>query len=308
MRGKVSGVNTLKHFVNATSRDLTLTVLRWAAQQPSFTATSAHTRLLAAFQQMVQDADVFSFEEVRAYLAAWSETPGIGSPRNALPFLGLLPDPNLFAGSTLLHERLEKNADLMAKLRDRTPGQMEAIRKRHVSALERTKNKSEPRALLKIFEKLEAIRRSPTPNVLGNVTLDDALKVFAPTRKPVNEPNPEQDEDQETSSRALNGPRMQGACADALLDNRQEELEHNASVLSEGLREALDASEGESGDDQWQADVTVAGKSRSFEGVVDRSFVAWIRHFCQANVWGGLIETTIPDLKRRWKTLTDQAR
>src|SRR5262245_53448344 len=35
-RGMVTGVNTLRHFSRATSRDLTVTLLKWAAGQPAF--------------------------------------------------------------------------------------------------------------------------------------------------------------------------------------------------------------------------------------------------------------------------------
>lgn len=45
-RGMVAGVNTLRHFAQPTSRDLTLTLLGWAATQKEFSTTPAHARLL----------------------------------------------------------------------------------------------------------------------------------------------------------------------------------------------------------------------------------------------------------------------
>ncbi len=51
-------------------------------------------------------------------------------PTRCAAGLGLLPDPNLFADPTLLHNRLERNTNFMAALRNRTAGQMEAVRKR----------------------------------------------------------------------------------------------------------------------------------------------------------------------------------
>ena len=82
-RGMVTGVNTLRHFAQATSRDLTLTLLGWAAIQKEFSTTSAHTRLLNELQTLVKDGDVFSFEQIRAFLESWSSSSGASAPRNA---------------------------------------------------------------------------------------------------------------------------------------------------------------------------------------------------------------------------------
>lgn len=295
-RGTVTGVNTLRHFRQPTSRDLTLTLLRWAAKEPAFTGTPAQIRLLGELQALVQDEDVFAFEQVRAFLEAWTLGSGTSAPRDALPGLGLLPDPNLFAEPTLLRDRLEENIHLMGTIRDRSAGQMEAVRKRLNRDLEKAKNKSELRAVLRVFEKLQRIRRNPTPDALGDVTLDEALKVFSPL-KPEIEPADEEDEE-EPGSRPLNERRLQRACAEALLDDREEELKDTAQSLSEGLREALETGEDEGGEDEWQCEVTLAGEGQPFRGRLDRNFVAWVRHFCTEQRWGGLIETSMPDLKR----------
>lgn len=102
-RGMVTGVNTLRHFAQATSRDLTLQLLVWAANEKEFSGTPAHTRLLSDLQALIKDGDAFSFEQVRAFLESWSSSSGPSAPRNALPALGLLPDPNLFADPNLIH-------------------------------------------------------------------------------------------------------------------------------------------------------------------------------------------------------------
>src|SRR5208283_4671376 len=43
---------------------------------------------------------------------------------------------------------------------------------------------------------------------------------------------------------------------------------------------------------------TMADESQTFQGRLDRNFVAWVRHFCQEDRWGGLVETSFQDLKR----------
>lgn len=295
-RGTVTGVNTLRHFEGPSSRDLALKLLEWALKQSAFTQTEAHKRLLEQLSLLVENDDAFSFEQIRAFLEAWSEGSGKGAPREALPALGLLRDPNLFADANHIGEQLEQNLALMATLRDRAAGQMAAVGKRLQQSLAKAKNKTEYRALLKTFEKLQQIRRSPVTNALGAVSLGEALKVFTPP-KPEPEDTAEPDSQEPGEPNTLNEKRLQRTCADALLDDREVELESNAEALSKGLRAALD--EGENGgDDEWECEVQVKGDEQTFKASLDRGFVAWVRHFCKAEAWGGLIETSVPDLKR----------
>lgn len=293
-RGTVTGVNTLRHFDGPSSCDLALTLLGWALKQPTFTGTEAHKRLLEQLGVLVQN-DEFSFEQVRAFLEAWSEGSGNGAPRDALPALGLLRDPNLFAEACLISDRLEQNVALMATLRDRSASHMSGLEKRIHQSLAKAKNKADFRALVKTFEKLQNIRRSPTPDALGEVTLDEALKVFAPPR-----PEPDNtttaDDQQEDEPTTLNEKRLQRTCADALLDNRNEELESNAEALSQSLRAALDDGD-DGGHDEWVCEVQIKGDEQTLKASLDRGFVAWVRHFCKVEAWGGLIETSLPDLK-----------
>lgn len=297
-RGMVTGVNTLRHFAQATSRDLTLKLLVWAANKEDFSGTPAHTRLLGDLQALVKDGDAFAFEQVRAFLELWSSSSGTSAPRNALPALGLLPDPNLFADSNLIRDRLERNIEFMDALRDRSTGQMEVVRKRLSKASERVgSSKAEIRARLRTFDKLQTVRRSPTATNLGTLSLDEALKVFAPPPKP---DGPEDDDTpgDEPETRTLNERRMQKVSTEALLDDREEELEQNAEVLSKGLRDALQEGEDSGDEDHWQGEVQIDGETHTFQTELDRRFVGWVRHFCKADVWGGLVETTVPDLRR----------
>jgi len=295
-RGTVTGVNTLRHFEGPSSRDLALKLLEWALKQSAFTQTEAHKRLLEQLGLLVQNDDAFSFEQVRAFLEAWSEGSGKGAPREALPALGLMRDPNLFADANLIRERLEQNVALMDRLRDRPAGQMTAMGKRLQQSLAQAKNKVEFRALLKTFDNLQQIRRSPSADTLGAVSLDEALKVFTPP-KPEPDVTAQPDGQEQDEPVTLNEKRLQRTCADALLDDREEELESNAEALSKGLRAALDEGE-DGGDDEWECEIQVKGDEQTFKASLDRGFVAWVRHFCKAEAWGGLIETSVPDLKR----------
>jgi Holliday junction resolvasome RuvABC ATP-dependent DNA helicase subunit len=301
-RGAVTGVNTLRHFEQVTSRQLTVAALRWAGAQTTFTSTPAHKLLLNALQGMVENDDTFSFEYIRAYLEAWSEIgskAGANAPRQSLPALGLLPDPNLFADSTQMRERLDRNLRLIAILRDRSAGRMDADRRRLESAAKRAKGKTDTRALLKTFDKLMLIRRNPSPENLGAVTLDEALRVFAPAKP---DPSPVEDEDDEddtdTDTRALNERQLKRAATAALLEDRADELAKNAAALSQALRAVLDQDAESSEDNTWECEIDVGEDKRAFKGHLDRPFVSWVRHFCKANVWGGLIETNLPELKR----------
>ena len=297
-RGMVTGVNTLRHFSKATSRDLTLKLLAWAASQKEFNCTQAHVRLLNDLQALVKDGDLFSFEQVRAFLESWSSNSGPGAPRNGLPALGLLPDPNLFADSNLIRDRLERNNEFMDALRDRSTGQMEMVRKRLTKVGERAAgSKADVRARLKTFDKLQAVRRNPTPANLGTLSLDEALKVFAPPPKPDGPPDDDAP-DEESETRMLNERRLQRASAEALLDDREAELTQTAEALSKGLRDALQEGADSGDEDHWQSEVEVDGEAQTFHTDLDRRFVGWVRHFCTADVWGGLIETTVPDLRR----------
>jgi hypothetical protein len=288
-RGRVAGVNTLRHLEQASSRSLTSTLLEWAKTQPEFTGTPAHTRLIEALHAHFDAEDLFSFEQVRAFLQVWSTDKTSNAPRRAISSLGLFADPNLFSDAGQIGQRLSINFEVMAQLRDRTPGQMEAIRKR----LQRG-NKAK---LLKIFDKLQSLRRSPNPAALAEMGLDDALLVLRPKTDKSKEDKPDGGDETSEETRVFDPKKMQRACADALLSDREEELVKNADSLSKALHQALDADEN-GADEGWNCNVEVNGEACSAEGPVDRKFVSWIHQFCQSEVWGGLIESNIPDLKK----------
>lgn len=284
--GRVAGVNTLRHFPGPSSEDLSSTLLAWAKQEAAFNGSPAHRQLLDALSEFWKRAGEsrFSYEQLRQFLSAWSEG---ADPRGLLPHLGLFADPNLFAYP--LGERIALGLSVMGTLRDKASGAMEGLRKKFLA--------DEPRS--EIFRKLMAVRRSPDIARLSAVDLDEAMQVFR--GKPDVESNDKQDEDeddqQDNAGKPLNEKRVQAACTEALLDNRDDELTRNADALSQGLRAAIE-DESASDEGTWTGDIEVDGEAKQVEGKLDRAFVSWIHHFCSATAFGGLIESGTGDLKR----------
>jgi hypothetical protein len=287
-KGRVAGVNTLRHLEQASSRSLTITLLEWAKTRREFTGTPAHIRLIDALRAEFEAEDPFSFEQVRAFLQVWSNDGTSNAPRRAISSLGLFADPNLFSDAGHIGQRLSINSEVIAQLRDRTPGQMEAIRKR-LQHGGKTK-------LLKIYDRLQSLRRNPAAEALSEMGLDDALLVLRPKIDKSTEAKNGDEDDPSDQARILDPKKMLRACADALLGDREDELAQNADRLSKALRGALETDDGDGGE-SWNCTVEVDGETYSAEGAVDRKFVSWIHQFSQDEVWGGLIESSVPDLK-----------
>lgn len=285
--GRVAGVNTLRHFPGPSSEDLSSTLLAWAKDESAFNGSPAHGQLLDALGASYKRAgeSYFSYEQLRLFLAAWSEG---ADPRGLLPHLGLFADPNLFAHP--LGERIAHGLSVMGTLRDKASGAMEGLRK---------KFRDDP-VRSEVFRKLMEIRRSPDITRFSAVDLDEAVQIFRgkPDAPEVDDPRKQDEDDgQEDSGKPLNEKRVQAACSEALLDNRDEELANNADALSQGLRAAIeDESDGEEG--TWTGDIEVDGEAKKVEGKLDRAFVSWIHHFCSPTAFGGLIESSMGELSR----------
>jgi hypothetical protein len=290
-RGRVTGVNTLKHFEQASSNQLSLTLLDWAKTKPEFNRTPAHTKFIESLKVLLDSDSPCSFEQIRSFFEAWSRDKSVDGPRRALPSLSLFPDPNLFSDAALMVQRLKDNFQLVAQLRDRTPGQMEAIRKR----LEKHKQTK----LSKSFQKLQSVRKNPTTEALSAIPLDEAIQVLRPK---IEKPEVDQEKDTDTEThdepvRALDPKRMQQTCASALLDDRAEELKSNADTLSKALKAALD-SDDEDVENEWECTLDVEGEPVPASGPIDRKFVTWVHQFCNKEVWGGLVESSISDTRK----------
>lgn len=286
--GRVPGVNTLKHFAGPAPRELSAQALSLALAESWRTRTPGPRQLLEALKGIVEGGreDCPSFEQFRRFLAAWAPD---ADPRLLLPHLGLFPDPNLFTESVV--ERLASNLELVRSLRDKRQSDMVRLRK----------NFRRDADAMRVLDLLLAVRRDASVEALSAVSLDDATRLLKgqPAPEPESEPNEEEDDDGEGGSSAvLTEKRRSHAAIEGLLDGREEELRGNAERLSESLRRAIEDGDGESGEDDWSAELEVAGETVTFRGKVHRGFVSWIRHFCSETAMGGLVETGEPDLKR----------
>jgi Holliday junction resolvasome RuvABC ATP-dependent DNA helicase subunit len=142
-----------------------------------------------------------------------------------------------------------------------------------------------------LLAKVEAIRRTPTFEALSALTLDEVLDLLQPAKvmpepaqepgeeKPPKEPPTPDDED------------LKDAAADALLDNKSDQL---TEALDE-LESALKASE-ERDSAEVQVDTPLIGaESVRFEYKL--RLLNWVRVFCNESVWGGFVETQLPTLE-----------
>ncbi len=287
--GRVAGVNTLKHFPGPTPRELSRHALDLALQDPARTRTSGHRQLLEALRLIASgdDPDCPSFEQCRRFLAAW--TPE-SDPRHALPHLGLFADPNLFTTSVV--DRLALNLEMVRLLRDKRQSDMARL----------GKDFKRDAGALRILDLLLAVRRDASVEALSAVNLDEAKRLLRGRPEPIPDPEPdesvEEGEGDTDTGPVLNDKRRSRAAVEGLLDGRDDELRTNAERLSESLRKAIDEGDGESGEDAWSTEIVLADETVTFRGTLDRGFLSWLHYFCSETVFGGLVETSEPDLRR----------
>ncbi len=98
-RGLHPGVSTLRHFDGPRSQEFARALLDWAKDGSNLCANAVQRSLIEALEAESL-ADLLSLESVTRFLAAWSEyriEDANDAPRCALPHLGLLADPSIFA-------------------------------------------------------------------------------------------------------------------------------------------------------------------------------------------------------------------
>ena len=294
-RGKHPGLSTLKHFSPSHSRELARAVLEWAKSNVAFDSTGAHRNLLQMLANSPQLESLRSLEMVADFLATWShhsQTDANGAPRKALSELGLLADPLLFADPNALEVRLTKNLETSAQLMDAPPTMLRQRR----AQIEKYRNATTRAELLDILDRVEALRLNPSSARRANLTLDEAQKVFRPPADQPEEPPPDTEPpDPETEPEEhddLDIRDLTSQSADALLDNRQEQLEATARELEEAWQHAA-----EDEAETVEGEVTADDETRSFSIKLDLDFLDWLHTFCTAEAWGGLIESQEPSLE-----------
>ena len=294
-RGKHPGLSTLKHFSPSHSRELARAVLEWAKSNATLASTGAQRNFLQMLANSPQLECLRSLEMVADFLATWShhsQTDANDAPRKALSELGLLADPSLFADPNALEVRLTKNLELSAQLMDAPPTMLRQRR----TQIEKYRNATTRAELLDILDRVEALRLNPSSARFASLTLDEAQKVFRPPSDQPEEPTPDTEptapETEPEEHDDLDIGDLTSQSADALLDNRQEQLEATACELEEAWQHAA-----EDEAETVEGEVVVDDETRSFNIKLDRDFLDWLHTFCTAEAWGGLIESQEPSLE-----------
>lgn len=287
-------VNTLQHFKRPTVRDLVRALFDWAKSDDGLCAIAGQRALLdalgGALDGHTELGGLLGLDNVCEFLAEWHsrvENDANDAPRIALPRLqGLLYDPQLFAKPSSLEQRLNKNRETLQRLMAAPPRQIASWR----TAAKNISKKNVRERRQELLNKVEALRRTPSFEALSALTLDDALTLFQPDKS---EPEPTLDPEEikpTKEPRTLDDGDLKDAAADALLDNRADQL---AEALEE-LESALKASE-EKDSTEVQVDTPLSGAENvRFEYKL--ALLNWVRLFCSDTVWGGFIESQLPTL------------
>ena len=291
-RGYNPSVHGLRFFSRASSGELAAILLGWAEYAPGFTATPQHRALLETLRRARGLRSVRSLEGVAAFLSEWSEggEGEIGRPRDVLPALGLLRDPELFEADDLA-KRLEHNLRVGERVTIMSPGEIRQRRER----VTRYRDSETAELVTRALDRLEDHRRGEAD---AGLTLADADRlVTLPTDPPptrgseTDEPDVSNEHDDEGDAQAEEDePELHEMAVDALLEGRDEDL----SAIGGALEAAWDEL-GQNGDRLAASQETSQGVVR-FEEQVDPKIIDWVTTYCDADRFGGLIETDIGDL------------
>jgi hypothetical protein len=290
-RGYNPSVHGLRFFSRASSSELAGYLLAWALTQRDFTATPQHRNLLSTLQSHKALAPLRSLEGVSNYLSSWSaaDKGSIEAPRDALPALGLLADPQLFEVDDVAR-RLENNLALGERITILTPGEIRQRRQRAA----RYRNQETADAVNQALDRLDA-HRIGDPS--ARLTLEDARSlVTLPRDAETVEATSERDEEEVEGGNVVEvvardeEPGFREMAVDALLEGREEDL----AAIGKALEEAWKQFD-ETGDHLASTEETSKGVV-NLDETVDPKIIEWVTGFCSAEHFGGLIETDVPDL------------
>ena len=291
-RGYNPSVHGLRFFSRASSGELAGILLGWAENASDFTATPKHRLLLETLRGAPGLTSVRSLEGVAAFLADWSDASdgAIDTPRDVLPALGLLADPQLFEADDLA-KRLEHNLRVGERVTIMSPGDIRKRRQRTT----RYRNAETAGLVTGALDRLEAYRRGQSD---AGLTLEDADRlVTLPADVPAT-PGPQTDDPDVADDPDDNGdapseedePDLREMAVDALLEGREEDL----AAIGEALEEAWDEF-GQNGDRLASNQSTSRGVAKLDESV-DPKVIDWVTAFCDTDRFGGLMEADVADL------------
>ena len=281
-RGRHPGVSTLAHFPRGDTRKFARGLLRWArTSRAALASTMPQRKLLQVLEESSDLGPLVSLSGVAEFLATWQETRGdddLGAPRRALPRLGILPDGALLGESSEIAERLLGNFKLTQDVARMTGSRLDAVRKRvkRESPEQRTRS-------LDVLERAERIRRNGDFDAYSNLDYQEAREVFLPTSRLAPPPD---DPDERPPQVIRDGRAVTKDGGELLIDGENEALDELVGQIHEALTAAV---EGE--DDAASGQYEVNGDEQRFEFDVDREVLTWVRFFCSADAWGGVVET-----------------
>lgn len=292
-RGYNPSVHGLRFFSRASSGELAGYLLSWAETDSNFTATPQHRALLERLRQSASLASLRSLEGVSEFLAAWSAAPkgNIDAPRDALPKLGLLADPQLFEADDVA-KRLEHNLKMGERVTILSPGDIRQRRQR----VTRYRDRATADAVTRALDRLDAHRRGePT----AGLTLEDADRlVTLPADPPVSGETPTKEEPDATDddgdgsggTPAPDEPDFREMAVDALLEGREEDL----AAIGKALEDAWE--EYDQNGDRLASNQSTSHGVVKLDESVDPKIIDWVIGFCAADRFGGLMETDVADL------------
>jgi Holliday junction resolvasome RuvABC ATP-dependent DNA helicase subunit len=291
-RGRHPGVHTLRHFAPARSRDLARALLLHAADDKTFTNGYALLHdLLERLANSPELESLRSLESIADFLAEWSKharTKPDEAPLLALPQLGLLADDELFGAGTALELRLARNLEVTHQLLQLPRNQFGELRER----LKKMRNRKQRETLLDMLDCAETLQRQPSAHTRATLTLDKAQTLFRPPKDTPSPADTEPETENEDDYGELNVKKLARETVDALLENRQEELEAAAEAMEVALLEAIAEDK-----EQLHGQVEFGGETRSFSIKRNRSLDDWLHKFCSEDAWGGVLESTEPSLE-----------
>ena len=290
-RGYNPSVHGLRFFSRASSGELAGILLAWAENASEFTATPKHRLLIETLRRAPRLASIRSLGSVAAFLAEWSEAPDgeIGTPRDVLPALGLLRDPELFEADDLA-KRLEHNLRVGEQVTIMSPGDIRQRRERVI----RYRDEETAERVSGALDRLEAYRRGQLDSRL---TVQDADRLVTLPADPPPTPGAETDDpevvepdDDDDDPTKDDGPDLHEMAVDAVLQGREEDL----AAIGEALEEAWEEF-AQNGDRLASNQTTSQGVARLDEPI-DPRIIDWVGAFCDADRFGGFMETDAADL------------
>ena len=291
--GRHPGVSTLAHFPPGTARELAEGLLEWArSAEADLVATSRQRDLLDALRLTRDLAPLVSLSGIAQFLSTWKlarPDNELDAPRRALTSLGLLPDRNLLNADRSVADRLASNFALTRTLSSMAGSRLDAIRRRAKKDSDAARRDD----VLDILLRVETLRRVGDSAAYGALEFEDAQRLVKPP-KPEPPPTASGDEISEQPHEepvadvpeVRDGAGVSGDGGSALIDGDDEQLEEIISGVESALVEALEQEA-----EEVKGSYEVGDEELSFQFAVDRSFLTWVRAFCDADTWGGYYRT-----------------